>query len=153
MSDETKTAARREHCWHGVEGIVLDCNPPIYPERCCHCGVAGQWQCTLESLPIHGHGAYTSSPRIRHTVDSECPYAPPVWPETTAEVSFIPLCAICGNQLIMATEEPKDERGFWRKSFLHMAYPENCPNASKRFELPRIAVEEVKSDAGSTNGA
>ena len=62
----------------------------------------------------------------------------------TAEVSFIPLCAICGNQLIMATEEPKDKLGFWRKSFLHMAYPENCPNASKRFELPRIAVEEVK---------
>jgi len=142
MSDETKTTARREHCWHESAGVVRLSNPPLYPVQCCRCGVDGHRRDYFERLRSTEHGPYAKVSKPVFDPETEC--SEWVAPEPTAEVSFIPLCAICGNQLIMATEEPKDECGFWRKSFLHMAYPENCPNASRRFALPRIQVEEVK---------
>lgn len=49
------------HCWHGT-GIFYATLPPIYPERCCHCGEKRERTAVMPTT--EGHGPYHPKPWI-----------------------------------------------------------------------------------------
>jgi len=71
MEEVKAVIAKREHCWHGVGGIVLDVYPPIYPVMCCNCGARGGVQ-HVKGGQIEGHGPHVQGDNARYTVTSEC---------------------------------------------------------------------------------
>ena len=127
------------HCWHNVAGVVLDCNPPIVPIVCCHCGIHGQAQASREFYSAPGHGQFITTPRMRYSPTTECEKAPA--PAPTAEISFWPICQYCGTQMQVAHFVDG-------KRYVTHAVPDpwdkwECPLAGKKFKLPTVQVEEI----------
>jgi hypothetical protein len=66
-----------DHCWHGVAGVVLDMNPPIYPVQCCWCGIRGSSQASWDGEQMPGHGPEVLGHPARHQPEGPCPKREP----------------------------------------------------------------------------